>query len=226
MYDSFSGSWSIGPIAGMYQPEDFTEKQSLDYAEPPTFGTVSPLIFKKWSPREVTLSFVVNALCIPDEEEVGNFYTQHAPQQSDPEIVWATILSMMRKQPTNRPRGTGNRGVIAVKVGAAANNNSSLPPVLGDEPYPRVTIPGWGIGNGPTRAVITDATFKRTHISGNPPRCVRGVITVSLKEMRLGVPQRGFTKSEAGLGGEGTQGGLAVDESLQNFQPAPFVGGG
>jgi len=176
--------WSIGPIVGQYQPEDFTEKQSTDYAQPETFGTVSPLIFRKWSPREVTLSFVVNAMCAPSEEAARNENIPNAVVQHDPEVVWATIMAMMRP------------GLRAVP-----------PPVLGgrnERDYPRVTIPGWGVTEfTPRRAVIVDATFKRTHILGNPPRCVRGIITVTLRE--ISNVSRGFTEEEAtsGLGRSG-----------------------
>lgn len=159
--------WSIGPIVGQYQPEDFTEKQSADYAQPETFGTVSPLIFRKWSPREVTLSFVVNAMVAPGEETARNDLIPNAVAQHDPEVVWATIMAMMRP---------GLRTV------------SPPPPILGGtnkRDYPRVTIPGWGVSDfTPNRAVIVDAVFKRTHILGNPPRCVRGIITVTLREIR------------------------------------------
>lgn len=188
---SAEGTWSIGPIIGQYQPEDFTETQSVDYQVPPTFGTVPPLIFRKWNPREVTLSFVVNSICIPVEEEAINPEIKNAIVQSDPEVVWATICSMMRRQ----------------------RKNPGFPMILGEQ-FPRVTIPGWGIGGfGPSRAVVTDASFKRTHIAGRPSRCVRGIITVRLKEFRL-IGQRGFSEREAGIAvnkkKESIPGGLGV----------------
>lgn len=173
--------WSIGPIIGQYQPEDFTEKQSADYAQPETFGDVPPLIFKKWSPREVTLSFVVNAMCAPTSEVAHNPLIPNAFVQSDPEVVWATIIAMMRP---------GLRTVPPPILGG-----------LGPSDFPRVMIPGWGLTEfTPRYAVIVDATFKRTHIIGSPPRCARGVITVTLREIRN--TSRGFTRdeSEKGLG--------------------------
>ena len=66
--------WSIGPIVGQYQPEDFTERQGVEYEEVKAFGIVRPLIFKSWSPREVTLSFVVNAMGITAAEQIRNLF--------------------------------------------------------------------------------------------------------------------------------------------------------
>jgi hypothetical protein len=217
MFDSAEGYWSIGPIVGMFQPENFTETQSVDYAEPKTFGTVPPLIFKKWTPREVELSFVVNSMCFPAAEEARNPQMLNAVRQSDPEIVWATIMSLMRK--------ISDRSG-ALTAGGEAGRPGGLPSVIGDGDNAaiQVTIPGWGLGNGPTRAVLTNATFKRTHISGNPPRCVRGVITVTLKELRLGVKQRGFSRQQAGIGlKEGQTGGLGIEGLGSSFDA--FVGG-
>lgn len=176
--------WSIGPIVGQYQPEDFTEKQSVNYEPAKAFGIVEPLIFKNWSPREVTLSFVVNAMSVPaDEQALGPISA--APNQTDPEIVWATLCAMMRP------------------------GDLLLPPLLGGEDkrrdFPRVVIPGWNVGaNTPNRAVVVDASIKRTHIAGEPSRAVRAVITVTLRELSSALERnRGFAKTERG--GEGVK---------------------
>ena len=156
--------WNIGPIVGQYQPEDFTERQSANYEDIKSFGIVRPLIFKNWSPREVTLSFVVNGMAFSESDRISNPKITGAPDQNDPEVVWATICAMMRPGDRLIPPHLGNRG---------------------NEPrnFPRVIIPGWGIGgNTPSRAVVVDASIKRTHIAGSPPRCVRGIITVQLRE--------------------------------------------
>lgn len=187
--------WSIGPIVGQYQPEDFTETQHVEYAKPPTFGTVPPLIFKFWSPRVVTVTFVVNAMVVPASEEAINQDIKSASVQSDPEVVWATVLSMMRRQ------GGSGRTITAGEGGSGRG----LPAVLGrSSGYKalRVTIPGWGVGTGlaPKYAVITDASFKRTHIAGIPSRCVRGIISVTLEEQVLEEGQRRFTEQEAEAG--------------------------
>lgn len=174
--------WSIGPIVGQYQPEDFTEKQSVQYDDVKAFGIVRPILFKNVAPREVTLSFVVNAMGITEgeRENMKNSKIPNAPNQSDPEVVWATICAMMRP-----------------------GDGSALPPLLGgqrDNPrnFPRVVIPGWNVGgaNTPVHAVITDASIKRTHIAGSvPPRAVRAIITVTLREKRRAQRERAQERS-------------------------------
>lgn len=168
--------WSIGPIVGQYQPEDFTEKQSVKYEEPPTFGIVPPLIFMGWGLREITLSFVVNSMGVPNSERVRNPKIPNAPDQSDPEVVWAMLCAMMRP-------GFGPGGGLF--------SRSPIPPVLGgiEDGYnfPRVLIPGWNVNgaNGPFNAVVVDASIKRTHLAGyGLSRAVRAVITVTLRELR------------------------------------------
>lgn len=163
--------WSIGPIVGQYQPEDFTERQSVEYEEVKAFGIVRPLIFKGWSPREVTLSFVVNGMGITQSDRATNSKVPNAPDQSDPEVVWATICAMMRPGDRGRPPHLGGRG----------------DPDGGNRNFPRVVIPGWNVGNNtPIRAVVADASIKRTHIAGSlPPRAVRAIISVTLRELNL-----------------------------------------
>lgn len=159
--------WSIGPIVGQYQPEDFTERQSANYEDIKSFGIVRPMIFKNWSPREVTLSFVVNSMGIREADRAINTRVPGAPDQSDPEVVWATICAMMRP---------GDR-LIPPTLGGRNENPRN---------FPRVIIPGWNLGgNTPVRAVVVDGSIKRTHIAGSPPRCVRGIITVTLREFNV-----------------------------------------
>ncbi len=177
------GQWSIGPIVGQYQPEDFTEKQSVNYEEPKAFGIVPPLIFKSWSPREVTLSFVVNAMVLPGVEQARNDGIPNAPNQSDPEVVWATIVAMMRP----------GDGLLPPQLGGSRLSDPRR--------FPKVVIPGWDVGGTtPDRALVVDASIKRTHIAGNPSRAVRAIITVTLRELSavLGKGQRlrGFHASE------------------------------
>lgn len=167
--------WSIGPIVGQYQPEDFTERQSVEYEDVKAFGIVRPLIFKNIAPREVTLSFVVNGMGITaaERDDTRNSKIPNAPDQSDPEVVWATICAMMRP---------GDRKAPPPLLGGRGD-----PRVGGDRNFPRVVIPGWNVGgaNTPIRAVVTNASIKRTHIAGSsPPRAVRAIITVTLREFQ------------------------------------------
>lgn len=170
------GNWSIGPIVGQYQPEDFTEKQSSEWAVIPVFNAVSPLIFKQWNPREVTLSFVVSSMGMPLIERVrhqGESGVPNARDQSNPEVVWAMLCAMMRPN-TNRPEAQSYPPPIFTSPGGGRK----------DFDYPLVIIPGWSTGgnNSPIRAIIESASIKRTHIAGNPSRAVRAIITVTLKE--------------------------------------------
>jgi len=166
-------NWSIGPIVGKYQPENFDEKQSSEWKAVPLFAVVTPLLFQRWNPREVTLSFVVNAMGVPQSERFGqeDVPVKNAIDQSDPEVVWAMICAMMRPDTTLPGRAL------------------YPPPILGGErakfDYPRVVIPGWNVGNNtPSQAIIESASIKRTHIAGNPSRAVRAIITVTLREYR------------------------------------------
>lgn len=173
--------WSIGPIVGRYQPEDFSESQRTNYEDVKAFGIVHPIIFKNWSPREVRLSFVVNAMGITAADLINNPAIPKAPHQSDPEVVWAMICAMQRP---------GDRGLPATLGGRESSKRN----------FPRVVIPGWGVTDfsTPTRAVVVDASIKRTHIGGTPPRCVRGIISVTLRELAR-------------------QGGIGSDRNLRAF---------
>lgn len=71
----------------------------------------------------------------------------------DPEAVWAAIQKMQRPSDGGQPQ-------LVV-----------------------VTLPGWGEGeNRPSKAVIVDASIKRTHIAGQKSAAVRATISVTLKE--------------------------------------------
>jgi hypothetical protein len=73
--------WAIGPIRGQYQPEDLTETQTADFESQHVIGGTFILTFKEWTPREVSLSFVVDG--------AANLLV-------DPEDVWQKILDIMR----------------------------------------------------------------------------------------------------------------------------------
>lgn len=75
--------WSIGPISGQYQPEDFTETQASDFTEAGNHGGVALMMFKGYKPREIALSFVVDG--------VGG--TNGA---GSPEVAWMHIQEMQR----------------------------------------------------------------------------------------------------------------------------------
>lgn len=168
------GFWHIGPIKGEYQPEDFTESQETEVEEGFNIGAVHRLTVKGWSPREVTVSFVVDNLnrSAPPQVDNSTASTPDAPPPAggelspndsvDPEKVWAAIQEMQR------PR-TALVGLLVPRV-----------PVL---------IPGWGgQGNVPRNAIIVSSSIQRTHIKGNgfggsqPVQGQRATITVTLKE--------------------------------------------
>jgi hypothetical protein len=153
--------WSIGPIKGEYQPESFDEKQTMKVEDQDAVGSVSPLVFKGWDPREVTISFVVDGVK-PDADKslyVDTILYGFPPMaitfnKADPEAVWDAIQAMQR--PQNGP------------------------------PFPvDVIIPGWGGSNRPRKAVIIDASISRTHIEGAAPKAIRATISVTLKEFYI-----------------------------------------
>jgi len=73
--------WAIGPIRGQFQPEDLTETQQAEYSHEHIIGGVFLLNFTEWTPREVSLSFVVDGVANPNV---------------DPEDVWQKIMDIMR----------------------------------------------------------------------------------------------------------------------------------
>lgn len=150
--------WSIGPIRGEYQPESFDEKQTMKVEEQEAAGSVSPLVFKGWDPREVTISFIVDGVK-PDAEKakyVDTMMYGFPPMaitfnKADPEAVWDAIQAMQR--PKDRP------------------------------PFPvDVIIPGWSGNNRPRKAIIIESSISRTHIEGEAPKAIRATISVTLKE--------------------------------------------
>jgi hypothetical protein len=167
------GFWHIGPIKGEYQPEEFTESQESSVDEKELLGTVHQIVITGWSPREVTVSFVVDNLArssLPPPDS-GDATPDGPPVEggalspvnvTDPEEVWAAIQEMQR------PRGT-LFGALVPRI-----------PVL---------IPGWG-GDlfSPRVAFIVSSSIQRTHIKGNgqggsqPIRAQRATITLTLKE--------------------------------------------
>lgn len=152
--------WSIGPITGEYQPESFDEKQTMKVEQQEAVGAVSPLVFKGWDPREVTITFVVDGVK-PDSEKTqwhsvlyGNQNQTIDYNKADPESVWQAIQEMQRPQYR--------------------------------APFPvDVIIPGWGGSNRPRKAVITEASISRTHIEGTAPKAIRATISVTLKEFYI-----------------------------------------
>ncbi len=175
------GFWHIGPLKGEFQPEDFTESQETDVEYKTPVGGRQVAVIKGWSPREITISFVVDNLA-RNESPAPN-PSVNSPQASpndpgslspsqrvDPEEVWQAIQRMQRP---------ANGRVSEVK------------------PVP-VLIPGWGDEgrNQPRLAFITDSSIQRTHIQGvGTPinagggnageqniRAVKATITVTLKE--------------------------------------------
>lgn len=157
------GIWSIGKIRGRFQPEDFTENQGMEVKDLKSWGTVSRAMFSGWSPREITLSFVVDSIHTQEEDEDVKINTSIGVATgdcpvNDPEKVWEYIQSLQRPDSTKK----------------------LVNPVL-------VQMPGWGSrGSELKYAFITSASIKRTHIrsdeSGGNMRAVRATITLTLKE--------------------------------------------
>lgn len=139
------GRWAIGPITGQYQPEDLSESQEAQFEDQENIAGKVVLTFKTWSPREVQVSFVVDG--------IGN-------SKVDPEVVWATILELMRPRNSFHPR--------------------EVP----------ITLPGWGGAgrNVPSKAVITNASIQRTHIRARTEEDLRRspVPSSSLEQPRGG----------------------------------------
>jgi hypothetical protein len=166
--------WHIGPIKGEYQPEEFTESQESSVDEKELLGTVHQITITGWSPREITISFVVDNLArsAPPPPDAGDATPDGPPvaggslsptNSTDPEEVWAAIQQMQR------PSGV---------------------PIVSLVPRIPVLIPGWGGADltAPRFARITSSSIQRTHIKGNgqggsqPIRAQRATITVTLKE--------------------------------------------
>jgi hypothetical protein len=159
--------WSIGSIRGQFQPETFNETQGTKLEDIEVFGNVPILLHKGWDTREISISFVVDGMCDPVEQnqtwardQVNRsalLQTEPEPRAADPEQVWAEIQRMQRPIEFGVPRSV------------------------------RVTIPGWdpaGQGNHPRFAVISSASINRTHIAGEASRAVRAIISVTLRESR------------------------------------------
>ncbi|HUU60219.1 MAG TPA: hypothetical protein VMZ50_11800 [Phycisphaerae bacterium] len=147
--------WSIGPIRGFYQPEEFTEEQVTKTKDHAVYGNIDFVQWLGYGPRRVTLTFVVNGLAqgeLPPQAggEVAGWV--------DPEFVWLVIQSL---------QGRFNQGLgpnfIPVNI-----------PGWGDD-----------LAGVPQTAIIERSSIRRTHIAGkDPTRAVRAVITVALVEAR------------------------------------------
>jgi len=178
------GVWSIGKIRGRFQPEDFTETQDMKVKDLVCFGSVTRLMFAGWSPREVSISFVVDSVQKGAGEqdadsfmktttfmnmngEMGEVETVGDCPVYDPERVWAYIQALQRPKAMR----------------------ALMEPIV-------VMIPGWGDrGDDVKYAYITHAQVKRTHISSKGAedyssepgaiRAVRATFTLTLKEAAI-----------------------------------------
>jgi hypothetical protein len=155
--------WSIGnlvfdiPLTGQFQPEEFNESISAQFNEMPNIGGVFAMTLKGWKPREITISFIVDALNTGAPEE-----------RIDPEYIWNVILNMVQ------PPKTGGMGRLV--FGDLVPNTGG--PYRNKPNYASLTLPGWEN----VSVVITNASFKRTHI-GRDGRAVRGTISLTLKQV-------------------------------------------